>query len=142
MNAAKRRSSSPPARPRLTAEELRLVALVDRVITAISHGWPRGLAYLAVLRYCAQRATKDLNELMRTRRRLQRRLGSRGYCLARSALKSDTAIAAWTSSPAAALGGRRPQDILATPIGRRRIERLLRNAPEMSRSQIPSPSKT
>jgi uncharacterized protein (DUF2384 family) len=112
--------------PRLNTAQLRHVDLLERVIDAVTHDWPPGLAYMAVSEYCARRSEIDLLELVRVRRRVQRQLGTHIYCLARTIFTTDQAVLEWSSIPAIELGGRRPRELLATTTGARRVERLLR----------------
>src|ERR1035437_7652590 len=70
--------------PRLNTAQLRHVDLLERVIDAVTHDWPPGMAYMAVSEYCARRSEIDLLELVRVRRRVQRQLGTHIYCLART----------------------------------------------------------
>lgn len=114
-------------RRRLTPAQRKRVDLLERVIDAIGYDWPPGLTYLMVLEYCARRSRSELLELQRSRRRLQRKLGTKTYCLARSIYSTDQAIHEWLAAPAIGLGGRRPQDLLATMTGSRQVERLLQS---------------
>lgn len=124
MNAPNAMPSQP--RTRLTKSLRARLELLDRVINAVTVGWPPGLAYLMVVEYAARRSESELHALFSDRRRARRALGTRVYLLARTIYSTDQAVLEWLSMPLSELGGRRPRDLLATPSGTRRVERLLR----------------
>lgn len=112
--------------PRLTQAHRRHLQLMTRVIDAITYDWEPGLATLLVAEYAAKRAEQELRELIRHRQRTSRQLNAHIRRLARDIFTTDEAVMAWLSSPAPALRGRRPRDLLATKAGARQVQQLLR----------------